>query len=85
MRKQQPAVVKGKAARPAKAAVPRKAAAPAKKATAAKKAAAAKRVAAAPIAAASAAADSDLIVGPYGDLMSKQELALIAATRTRVS
>jgi len=47
--------------------------------------AASKRAVAAPAAGASPSGASDLIVGPYGDLMSKQELALILATRTRVS
>jgi hypothetical protein len=82
------------------ASVPRKSAGTAKAATRAKpaaakrkvatkpaapKQAASKRAVAAPAAGAGQSVESDLIVGPYGDLMSKQELALILATRTRVS
>ncbi len=76
MKKQSPAPKK--TASRAKALAPNKAAAPKKKPPA-------KRAGAGPSTAADQAADSEWALGPYGDLISKKDLGLLATTRTRVS
>ena len=82
MKKQSPAPKKtasrAKAPAPNKAANRVKTAAPKKKPPA-------KRAGAGPSTAADQAADSEWALGPYGDLISKKDLGLLATTRTRVS
>jgi hypothetical protein len=67
------------------AAPPRRKTTVIKNAAAPKKKTAAKGGGAGPSTAAEQAADSDWIVGPYGDLMSKKDLGLLVTSRTRVS
>jgi hypothetical protein len=55
------------------------------KAAAPKKKAPAKRAGAGPSTAADQTADSEWALGPYGDLISKKDLGMLATTRTRVS
>lgn len=77
MKKQSPAPKK--TASRAKTHAPNKAAAPNGKKPPAK------RAGAGPSTAADQAADSEWALGPYGDLISKKDLGLLATTRTRVS
>lgn len=78
--------VRKKTVAPTKVAASKKKAVTAKpKAVAPKKAATAKRGKAEPTTTKGPSPDSEWIVGPYGDLMSKKDLGLLITTRTRVS
>jgi hypothetical protein len=78
------AVKKPEAASTRKTVRPTKAAAPTKSASR-KKTTAPKRDGGGPSTASDHFMDSEWVVGPYGDLMSKKDLGLLVTTRTRVS